>query len=79
MIPGWGTKIPHAPWSKIQNKSRSSVVINATGSVYTGPTSDFPGGTVGRKPPAEAGDTRLIPGPGGFPGLCSSEADVQKA
>ena len=26
---------------------------------------DFPGGTVGKNPPANAGDTGSIPGPGG--------------
>ena len=27
---------------------------------------DFPGGTVNKNPPASAGDTGLIPGPGRF-------------
>ena len=36
----------------------------------------FPGGPVVRNPPANAGDTGLIPGPGRSYMLCSSQARV---
>ena len=37
---------------------------------------DFPGGTVGKNPPANAGDTGSIPGPGRFHMVQSNEACV---
>ena len=48
-IPSQGAKIPHASAKKPKYKNRSN---------------DFPGGTLDKNPPANAGHTGLIPGPG---------------
>ena len=47
-IPGWGTKILHAAWSKKKKKQAW----------------DFPGGAVVKNLPANAGDTGSSPGLG---------------
>ena len=62
-IPGRGTKIPHAAW-RGKKKKKERKKLNGRKPWYLTKERDFPGGTVVKNPPADAGDTGLIPGPG---------------
>ena len=67
-IPGQGAKIPHASWAKNQNIKQKPYCNKFNKDFKNGPhqkiNRDFPRGAVVKNPPANAGDTGSIPGPG---------------
>ena len=65
-IPGWGAKIPYASWPKNQNRKQNQYCNKLNKDFKNGPHWDFPGGPAVNNPPANAGDTDLIPGLGRF-------------
>ena len=63
MRPGWGTKVPHAAW-RGQSKQTKNPTTTTKMDAIKSEKRDFPGGTVVKNPPANAGDTGSSPGPG---------------